>query len=48
LVNSTHSQDILKIEDSCMHCTDRISLEIERGRLTKASPAETLVFQGGG
>ncbi|MGH9659575.1 MAG: hypothetical protein ACRD96_13590 [Bryobacteraceae bacterium] len=48
LVNSTHATDTLKIEDSCAHCTQRISLKIDGGRLKTATPAEPIVFQGGG
>lgn len=48
LVNSTHPNDTLKIQDSCMHCTQPIAMTIERGRVTRISPVSTIVFQGGG
>ncbi len=47
LVNSTYSSDIVKIEDTCAHCLQRISMVIERGRVTQISPAQTVVFWGG-
>jgi len=48
LVNSTHRNDVVKIADSCAHCTQRIAITIEKGQVKELSPPATLVFYGGG
>ncbi|MGH9662553.1 MAG: hypothetical protein ACRD96_28650 [Bryobacteraceae bacterium] len=48
LVNSTHSNDVLRIEDSCAHCTQRIGMTVDRGQVKEILPAGALVLQGGG
>jgi hypothetical protein len=48
LVNSTYPNDTVRIDDSCMHCTQRISMMIERGKVKEISPGTAIVFRGGG
>ena len=49
LVNSSaYTGKIIKIDDSCAHCSDRISVEIAAGEVTQADPADVWVQKGGG
>jgi len=48
LVSSDYPHHRLTIHDSCAHCTDRIRVVIDRGRIAAVEPADALVFRGGG
>ena len=49
LVNSdAYAGKNIKIEDSCAHCSDRISVEIAAGVVTQVDPDDVWVQQGGG
>ena len=48
MVNSTYQNDTVEIEDACAHCTRRIRMKFERGKIVKVAPPDALVFRGGG
>ncbi len=47
LVNSYGDKKV-EIEDSCMHCSKRINLTIEKGEIASLSPETVWIQQGGG
>ena len=48
LVSSDYANDRLKIQDSCPHCLDRLSLTIDASAVAAATPKEIYAFYGGG
>jgi hypothetical protein len=48
LVSSEHTAERVAIDDSCVHCTDRIHAVIDHGQISVVEPPEALVFRGGG
>ena len=42
------SSATIRLEDSCAHGTDLITLEITDGEITKLDPPTAMVQQGGG
>ena len=49
LVNSAAFADKnIRIDDSCAHCSDRITVEIAAGKVTQVDPDDVWVQQGGG
>ncbi|MCH7859096.1 MAG: hypothetical protein IID14_05280 [Candidatus Marinimicrobia bacterium] len=49
MVNSAqYAGKTIKIEDSCAHGTDRISLEIMDGAITQQHPETVFIQRGGG
>jgi len=49
LVNSDDFKDKkLRIDDSCAHCSDRITVEVEHGRIAQLEPDTVYVQRGGG
>jgi hypothetical protein len=48
LATSEHAAERIAIADSCAHCTERIHVVIDRGRIVGVEPPEALVFRGGG
>ncbi len=48
LVSSDYPKERIEIEDSCAHCLDWISVEIENAKVTSATPESTYAFYGGG
>jgi len=47
LVNSDKDKT-MKIEDSCAHCSEKIHVELEGGKITKLGPETVWVQRGGG
>ncbi|MFQ5628450.1 MAG: hypothetical protein ACE5I1_06800 [bacterium] len=47
LVNS-YGDEMVKIEDSCAHCHERIFVTLEKGRMTAMAPERVWVQRGGG
>jgi len=47
LVNSL-SENKVKIEDSCAHCSERISVVIDKAKMTKLEPESVFIQRGGG
>jgi hypothetical protein len=45
---SEHAAERVLIDDSCVHCTDRIRVVIDHGQIAAVEPPETVVFYGGG
>ena len=49
LVNSdAYADKNIKIEDSCAHCSDRITVEIAAGKIIHVDPQDVWIQQGGG
>jgi hypothetical protein len=48
LVSSDYPDERVEIFDSCIHCTERIHVVIDRGQIAAVEPAEAFVFRGGG
>lgn len=41
-------EERLEIGDSCVHCTTRIRVVINRGRIDRVEPPDALLYRGGG
>ncbi|MEE9161407.1 MAG: hypothetical protein V3U35_00415 [Candidatus Neomarinimicrobiota bacterium] len=49
LVNSdAYAGKDIRIDDSCAHCSDRITVEIAAGEIASVDPADVWVQHGGG
>ncbi len=49
MVNSDDYKDKkFTITDSCAHCSDRITVEIDQAEITSVDPDSVFVQQGGG
>ncbi len=48
LARSQHPQERIEVSDSCVHCTARIRVVIDRGRIDQVSPPDALLLRGGG